>query len=119
MPLCNCGHEAMGYAIDGETLTKHVRGSIHMLLRPPAWAVQTVVLSAHKDIRFIVVIDDESSLTYTAERELFDKHGLPVNRGFGAQTALVLKYWSGVGETQEARAKKKADENAGQQMGLL
>jgi len=87
----------------GRTLQKRVRGSIHMLRRPPAWCVDAAILEqARKDgAQMVEVLDVETRKVYTAAVIDFDLHGFRFNRGFGEQIGLALTHWQV--ETQDAR----------------
>lgn len=81
--------------LEGRTLKKRVRGSVHMLRRPPAWAIDQAILeAARRDGAVTVEITDvETRRRYIAPIEAFDLHGLRFNRGFGEQIALPLAHW--------------------------
>lgn len=89
--------------LEGRTLRKRVRGSIHMLRRPPAWCVDAAILEqARKDgAQMVEVLDVETRRVYTAAIADFDLHGFVFNRGFGDQVGLALCHWQV--ETQGAR----------------
>ncbi len=79
----------------GSTLRKVVRGSIHQLRRPPAWAVDAGILEqARQDgATQVEVLDVETRRIYRASIDTFDLHGFKFNRGFGEQWGLALHYW--------------------------
>jgi hypothetical protein len=81
--------------LQGNVLKKRVRGSLHMLRRPPAWAVDAIVLQqARQDGAATVEVEDiETRRRYTAPIEAFDRWGIRFNRGFGDQVALPLSHW--------------------------
>lgn len=81
--------------LEGRTLRKRVRASVHMLRRPPAWAIDRSILEAARRDGAVVVeiFDTESRRVFTAPIVAFDLHGLGFNRGFGDQVALPLAHW--------------------------
>jgi len=81
--------------LEGQTLRKRVRASVHMLRRPPGWAVDQSILEGAKadGAKLVEVTDTETRKVYVASLEAFDQHGLRFNRGFGDQIALPLAHW--------------------------
>jgi len=79
----------------GRTLRKRVRGSLHQLRTPPAWAFDVSILEAARQdgAQTVEVADVESRKVYKAPILAFFLHGVHINRGFGQQTALPLAYW--------------------------
>jgi hypothetical protein len=82
--------------IEKGVFTKRVDGRVHMLRQPPAWAID--VRAFVKDVRpnchTIVVEDTHAQLTYSVSVQLFsDKKGA-LDRRYGAQYYLPLKYWT-------------------------
>ena len=79
----------------GRTLQKRVRGSIHMLRRPPAWCVDAAILvQARKDgAQMVEVTDIETRRIYRAAVDAFALHGFKFNRGHGDQIGLALSHW--------------------------
>jgi len=82
-------------SLEGRTLRKRVRGSLHQLRRPPAWCVDAAILEqARKDGATRVEITDiEGRKVYTAAVIDFDLHGFRFNRGHGDQIGLALSHW--------------------------
>lgn len=92
---CNCDHERYGYKLEeGNQLVKHVKGSLHRLDSPPAWAIQTNVVKAHQSVERFVIVDDENGWTYSASPHQLESYGFELERGYGQQTALTLKFWT-------------------------
>jgi hypothetical protein len=83
-----------GLVINRE-LTQRRRASIHMLRSPPSWAEDDEVLRQARELGALRVriIDTESGAEYVADMDDFDAHGVPVDRGYGKQTALQLHFW--------------------------
>lgn len=81
--------------LDGNVLRKRVKGSIHQLRQPPAWALDAAILEAAiaDGARHVVIEDAERGQVYRADIRLFDLHGFRFDRGFGAQVGLPLKFW--------------------------
>lgn len=79
----------------GDVLTKRVRGSVHMLRSPRAWAVDVEALRQAERLgaRWVVVLDTETGERYRASVAVFWEHGVNVERGFGLQVALPMDYW--------------------------
>lgn len=90
-------------SLDGRTLRKVVRGSVHQLRRPPGWAIDCSILEAARrdGAQTVEIHDIESRKVYTAPLDAFDTWGLRFNRGFGDQVALPLAHWRI--EAQDAR----------------
>jgi len=87
----------------GRTLQKRVRGSVHMLRRPPAWCIDEVIFEqARQDgAQMVEVTDIETRRIYRAAVDAFALHGFKFNRGHGDQIGLALSHWQV--ETQAAR----------------
>jgi len=79
----------------GGTLKKRVRGSVHQLRRPPAWAVDVAILEAARrdGARTIEITDIETGRVYRAQISAFNAHGVRLDRGHGVQVALPLAHW--------------------------
>lgn len=85
----------VGATLEGQILRKRVRASVHMLRRPPGWAVDCSILEAARmdGAVAIEVFDTENRKVFTAPISAFEHHGIRFNRGFGDQVALPLQYW--------------------------
>lgn len=81
--------------LEGRTLKKRVRGSAHMLRRPPGWAIDVAIFEAARQSGALTVEvhDIETRRVYRAPIEAFDLYGIRFNRGFGDQVALPLSHW--------------------------
>lgn len=79
----------------GDTLTKRVRASIHMLRKPQGWAMDSAILEAAKQdgAQTVEITDIETDTRYTAPISAFERHGLTIDRGHGRQVVLPLAYW--------------------------
>jgi hypothetical protein len=84
----------------GSTLRKELDGSKHMMQKPRGWAMDACALETIKarGIAVIEIEDRETGLTHRASPAVFDKCGVRVNRGYGLQLCLPLKFWSVDGE---------------------
>ena len=82
-------------SLSGKTLRKRVRGSIHMLRRPPAWCVDAAILEAARQdgATQVEVVDVETKRAYQAAIDAFNAYGFRFNRGFGDQVGLALCHW--------------------------
>ncbi len=82
--------------IDARTFTKRVKGSKHMLRQPPAWGIDAPIFDEQikPNCDTIVVIDMETDKKYQVSVELFNKQKGTLDRGFGKQYYLTLKWWN-------------------------
>jgi len=82
--------------IRGNTWHKTVRASVHMLRAPEGWAVDLGDLdaAARAGATLLLIEDCESGKQYLASLAVIRRHGIPLDRGFGAQLALPLKRWA-------------------------
>jgi hypothetical protein len=81
--------------VEGAVFRKTVRGSVHMLRRPPAWALdlQSLADAEAAGATAVEIHDRETGLTYWATIASIRRYGFPLNRGHGAQVGLVLERW--------------------------
>ncbi len=81
--------------IDGDILSKHARASRHLLRNPLGWCWDKVVLEQAKreGVYLVTIFDDESGMVYVVFLSNFLGFGIPIDRGFGEQLCLPLKYW--------------------------
>ena len=88
------GKNVVGHAT-GDTFTKPVKASKHMLRRPRGWAMDAGTLPELAALRVacIKITDTESGTTYTVSLATFEQYGVPFNRGYGPQVVLPLGYW--------------------------
>ncbi|GBC94464.1 hypothetical protein HRbin16_00245 [bacterium HR16] len=84
-----------GCVLDGWRLVRRVRGSVHMLKRPPAWSFELGILEAAHEARVSVVevCDVETGVTYTAPLPSLWRHGIRIQRDGTQQLALELRFW--------------------------
>lgn len=93
MILTSVDGKVIGELEDG-ILTKRVKGSIHRLRTPPAWAIDKLAYEkCAGHCHTIVIIDMEANLRYYVGFKTFDDKKMYLNRGYGEQYCLPLKYW--------------------------
>lgn len=102
--LIKAGTRVVGEVSDS-TLFKRVRGSKHMLQRPPAWAWDVYALEQAQALGAVsvAVLDTETSTLYTAPLAHFEQYGRRFNRGYGDQIYLPLRQWQTVQMTPNGR----------------
>lgn len=81
--------------IDNGVFIKHMHGRIHMLRKPPAWALDadTYENQIRPDCHTIKIEDIDSRIVYTVTVRRFEELKKMTNRGYGRQYFLVIKYW--------------------------
>lgn len=86
--------------VSGDTYSKTVKGSRHMLRSPRSWAIDSADLAEaeRQGATRVEIFDAETGLVYTATIATIRARGLAVNRGFGKQTALPLQHWGVIGD---------------------
>ena len=89
---------AGAFVREGDELTFVKKGDArqHMLRWPTeAWAVDVGALeeASRRGVQHVVVRDAEAG-TWWARLADFERHGVPINRGWGAQCALGKEWWS-------------------------
>jgi hypothetical protein len=82
--------------VTGGVFVKTVAGSAHFLRKPPAIAFDVSSLddAERAGAVQVQVTDRETGRIYRAPLALVRSAGFAVNRGYGAQWALPLCYWS-------------------------
>ena len=82
--------------VRGDTFYKTVRGSVHMLRKPRAWAFdwRSLADAERSGARLVEIHDSETGNTYRASVETIRAHGFVFNRGAGRQIALPLDRWA-------------------------
>lgn len=82
--------------VEGAVFRKVVRGSVHMLRRPPAWALdlQSLLDAEAAGATSVEVHDTETGRTYRASVETIRRHGFTFDRGHGRQIGLALDRWT-------------------------
>ena len=91
--------------IDGQLFKKNVRGSRHMLLRVPGWAIDIDVLELldEEGVTEIRIHDKETKKVYRASLLDFLAYGVPYHHPlYGPQLCLPLECW----KTNKSRRQK-------------
>lgn len=88
------GSRAVGH-VKGKVFAKRIRGSKHLLKHPPAISFDVTSLQDAEALgaRTIKVVDIETNEVYVTPFARIWEEGIPINRGYGNQLALVLSYW--------------------------
>jgi hypothetical protein len=81
--------------ITGDTFTKRIRGSRHILRKPLAICTDATVLHnlMQRYVKNMVVIDIEKKVVYSTTLEKIDKKGFILDKGYGVQVGLALNEW--------------------------
>ena len=82
--------------LDNGIFTKTVKGSVHKLLSPPAWAVDSYVFDhvLRGRCNLIVVTDiEDHGKKYSVLFKIFDANKKETNRKFGKQYFLTMDWW--------------------------
>lgn len=101
IPVFLSNGKIAGSIVD-DSFIKTVYASKHFLRRPPAIAFDKSVVEEiqKQNVAKLVIKDRESNHTYTLTLEEFLFKAFPLNRGFGAQLACLLKEWTVVQEQE-------------------
>jgi hypothetical protein len=83
---------------DGETFYKTIQASKHILIYPPSLASDVDVLQklTSEKVTYFHAKEIEKNVLYIAKVQEFWKYGISINRGYGKQIALPIKYWKKV-----------------------
>jgi hypothetical protein len=95
----NLVYNAQGQVIgevSGRVFRRRFKGSVHMLRKPPALAVEKhAYLQARAQFDALEWRDSESGRTYICPAATFDRYAFEIRRGgFPEQLALPLRYWA-------------------------
>jgi hypothetical protein len=79
----------------GAVFLKTVSAARHMLVKPPAWAIDAGALREAQEAGAteVVIHDLDTAAAYQAPIETVLRHGFALNRGYGQQIALPLALW--------------------------
>jgi|DewCreStandDraft_4_1066084.scaffolds.fasta_scaffold70297_1 hypothetical protein len=82
--------------VSGRVFRRRFKGSVHMLRKPPALAVEKhAYLQARAQFDALEWVDSESGRVYTCSAATFERYGFEIQRGeFPVQLALPLRYWA-------------------------
>lgn len=106
-PVYNASGRICG-EIAGAVLQKQAKRN-HMLQRPAAWGWDVAILDHAKGAGCTHTEITCEGVIYRASLADFERYGVAVNRGYGAQVALPLLHWQ----------KRKVGEDAPVQLGLF
>ena len=87
----------------GDTFVKKVIASQHFLEKPPAicFDVSSLDDAEENGACHVKVIDKESSKVYKSTIKTVRERGLLIDRSYGIQFALPIKYWYVDGEPRQ------------------
>ncbi|BCW94681.1 MAG: hypothetical protein WHS44_09895 [Fimbriimonadales bacterium] len=81
--------------IQNRTLQKEIRGSIHLLRKPPAIALDAAMYDRwRRHFDAIEVHDTETGRVYRISATRFEHFRWELERGYGRQYAVALSRWS-------------------------
>jgi len=81
--------------IENRILRKTICGSLHLLRKPPAIALDARMYDRYRPyFDEIEITDTETGTVYRAGAPYFDKRRFVIERGYGKQYALPLSCWS-------------------------
>ena len=77
-------------------LYKRARGDKHMVRKPRGWALDVDIFQQMLKIgvRWFEILDKQSGIKYFCSFDAFQSLAVPLDRGYGAQLCLPLKYWT-------------------------
>ena len=81
--------------IDGNAFCKKVKASKHMLRIPRGWAWDVFVLerARNEGLDKTIIYEKERHTVHCLIMRAFWQHGVYLNRGYGEQICLPLKFW--------------------------
>ena len=82
--------------VEGDVFLKSIRGSRHILRKPPAIAFDVSTLNQAEQAGAVIVqvVDQETGITYRAQIAHIKDVGIRIDRGYGEQIALPLEGWT-------------------------
>lgn len=84
--------------LENRTLLKRVHGRIHRVRVPPGWAIDKVAFDRVADQCDTIVVEDlDSQQRFEVGVDTFLRRRFTMDRGYGAQYILPLKFWQVVG----------------------
>lgn len=95
IPVCRADGKVVG-DVRGDTFYKTLSASRHFLRMPPSigFDMDTLNAAERNGARIVQVTDKDSGKIYRALIYTIRRRGFTVNRGYGLQLALRLKFWS-------------------------
>jgi len=81
--------------IKNNILQKTADSNIHMLYKPPGWAWDKDIIdnAIERGISKTIIHEKNQNVDYCARLEDFYTFGEPLNRRYGDQICLPLKFW--------------------------
>jgi len=80
--------------IENRVLRKAIRGSLHLLRKPPAIALDARMYDRYRQhFDAIEITDTETGVVYRVAACYFDRWRFEIERGYGRQYVLELKRW--------------------------
>lgn len=89
--------KVVGEVRDDGVFQKHILSSRHFLQRPTrsiAFDEQTLAAAERAGADQVEIFDDETNEVYRASIALIRERGFQVERGFGSQIALALRFFN-------------------------
>jgi hypothetical protein len=82
--------------VRGDCLFKRAWSSRHMLRKPQGWAFDFDILddADYLGATWVLIIDEETGIAYSAELGAFWEQGIFIDRGYGEQLCLPLDQWA-------------------------
>lgn len=91
---CGQSHNKLGIRIEAGILYRRVERLRHQLrIGGGAWAFESVLLSAHPEVRHISVTDRNTGEVWETDRQTFDRYSFPFSGSGRDQKALSLQHW--------------------------
>jgi hypothetical protein len=111
--FCESNSKPVGrFDTNSKVHTRRLYGSRHMLRKPRAVAFDAEIVAQLQRLgcQFLEVFDRETGITYRAGFPEFLAKKISINRGFGQQEALPLRYWDSSGGEWKASEPTAAKE---------
>lgn len=88
------GNRRVGH-VTGPYFVKYIKGSVHMLRKPPAIAFDTESLAQAESLgaSHLAVNDTENGVWYCLDLETARQKGFTFDRGYGEQLAVPIPAW--------------------------
>lgn len=91
---------------DPETYTfyKVVKGSGHRLRSPEGWSIDSGIVANLEgwNCETVVIKDKETDEIFTVAFDTFKQYGIEIERGYGKQVVLPIKFWKVENGNREA-----------------
>ncbi len=98
------GRKIIGNIENGTFTKSGIIGAIHMLHTPRGWGIDAATYKKQVEpyCHTIVIPDTQSGITYKVSTGIFSKHKMFIDRGFGEQYVLPIRYWQTIPPRQKA-----------------